>query len=71
MSLKKRVVMSRLVPLKGLDRSFDLAFWRKVGPQGRFEAAWEMVRELPEWTFSRGRQQRLRRSSARLKLRPR
>ena len=27
------------------DGAFDLAFWQKVGPEGIFEAAWDMVRE--------------------------
>ena len=66
---KKRVVMGRLVPRKSLDRSFDLIFWKKVGVQGRFEAAWEMVRELVDWNPRYGHQQRLRRSIASLKLR--
>jgi hypothetical protein len=25
------------------DRSFDIEFWRRVGADGRFAAAWEMV----------------------------
>ena len=27
------------------DGSFDIEFWRRVGADGRFAAAWEMVRE--------------------------
>jgi hypothetical protein len=41
-----RVVMTRLVPLREADRSFDLEFWRRVGAEGRFAAMWEMVREF-------------------------
>ena len=37
--------MARMVRLKDADRSFDLEFWAKIGPQGRFSAAWDMVRE--------------------------
>jgi hypothetical protein len=29
--------------LEDLDRSFDLAFWRKQTPQARFAAAWELI----------------------------
>ena len=28
------------------DRYFDLVFWRKVGTEGRFAAAWEMISEV-------------------------
>lgn len=27
------------------DGSFDLEFWRRVGPQGIWDAAWQMVCE--------------------------
>lgn len=63
--------MSRLVSLKEADRSFDLLFWKKVGTQGKFEAAWDMVSDLPNWNPRYGNQQRLRRSVASLKLRSR
>lgn len=43
---KRRVVMARLVPLKKVDRSFDIAFWRRVGVEGRRHAMREMVREV-------------------------
>lgn len=69
--MKRRVVMSRLVSRKALDRRFDLAFWRRVGTQGKFAAAWDMVRELIHWNPRHGDQQRLRRSVAVLQRRPR
>lgn len=28
------------------DRSFDLEFWDRVGAAGRFEAAWQMLKEV-------------------------
>jgi hypothetical protein len=28
------------------DRSFDLLFWRDVGAEGRFAAAWQMISEV-------------------------
>ena len=42
-SLKTR--MARLVKAKDMDRSFDLLFWERVGAEGRFAAAWQMVLE--------------------------
>jgi hypothetical protein len=38
--------MSRLVHRDQQDRSFDLEFWEKVGAAGRFEAAWQMLKEV-------------------------
>ncbi len=66
---KKKVVMSRLVSLQKADSSFDLAFWKKVGPQGKFEAAWDMVRDLVNWNSKYAPQQRLRRTVSLLKQR--
>jgi hypothetical protein len=37
--------MARLVRRDAMDRSFDLEFWSRVGPEGRFAAAWDMVCE--------------------------
>lgn len=54
--------MARIVDLKHADRSFDLEFWRKVGPEGRFSAAWGMVKD---YYLARGNdisQQRLQKS---------
>jgi len=68
---KKKVIMERLVPLKKAGRDFDLKFWKKIGTYGKFEAAWQMVCDLPNWNPRYGTQQRLRRSVASLKLRPR
>jgi hypothetical protein len=38
--------MARLVKAKDMDRSFDLLFWKRVGAEGRFAAAWQMVSEV-------------------------
>lgn len=38
--------MARLVKAKDMDRSFDLLFWRQVGAEDRFAAAWQMVSEV-------------------------
>ena len=64
---KKKIVMARLVRLKDMDRSFDREFWKKIGPQGRFSAAWEMVKEYLLIRGKNGRQQRLQRSIQNIK----
>lgn len=66
---KQPVKMSRLVKLKDQDRSFDLEFWERVGAQGRFEAAWDMVLDLVNWNKDYGNQQRLRRTDTSLQRR--
>jgi hypothetical protein len=38
--------MARLIKASEPDRSFDLLFWREVGPEGRFAAAWQMISEV-------------------------
>ena len=38
--------MARMVKATEADRSFDLVFWRKVGAEGRFAAAWQMISEV-------------------------
>ncbi|MBI1870379.1 MAG: hypothetical protein HYS07_04205 [Chlamydiae bacterium] len=66
---KRRMMMSRLVPLKEARRDFDLLFWKRIGTQGKFEAAWNMVCDLANWKPGYAHQQRLRRTVASLKLR--
>jgi hypothetical protein len=43
---KRKVRMGRLVLRRDADRSFDLAFWRRIGAEGRFAAMWQMVKEV-------------------------
>lgn len=50
-------------------RDFDLIFWKRVGVQGLFAAAWQMVEDLYKFGNRHGRQQRLQRSIAVLKSR--
>ena len=38
-----KLVMSRLVKLKDADRSFDIEFWQRLGPEAIFKAAWELA----------------------------
>ena len=54
--------MARLIRAEELDRSFDLEFWRKVGAEGRFSAAWEMVLEVNAIRGKDRDEPRLRRS---------
>ena len=64
--LKKKVVLAQLIRRSRANDSFDLRFWRKVGVQGRWEAAWKMVEDLAQWKGARENQQRLRKSVATL-----
>jgi hypothetical protein len=56
------VRMGRLIRAAELDRSFDLAFWKKVGAEGRFSAAWEMVMDVNAIRGKERNESRLRRS---------
>ena len=44
------------------DGVFDLEFWQKIGPEGIFAAAWEMVSEEQAIRGTDGDQPRLQRS---------
>ena len=35
--------MERKVQLDHMDRSFDVEYWQRLGPEAIFEAAWDMV----------------------------
>jgi hypothetical protein len=48
------------------DGSFDIAFWQKVGPEGIFAAAWEMVSEVRRIRGEDGDEPRLQRSVVRV-----
>lgn len=37
--------MERYGPLHEMDRSFDVAYWQRLGSAAIFEAAWQMVVE--------------------------
>jgi len=54
--------MARMASLEEAGRSFDLDFWGKVGHEGRFAAAWEMVIETFLLRGEDAGQLRLRRS---------
>lgn len=40
---KHDFVMERKVQLDQMDRSFDVEYWQRLGPEAIFEAAWDMV----------------------------
>ncbi len=39
------LVVERCGQLKDMDRSFDIAYWQRQGPEAIFAAAWELVVE--------------------------
>ncbi|NJL28271.1 MAG: hypothetical protein HC897_10445 [Thermoanaerobaculia bacterium] len=51
------------------DGSFDHEFWRQVGTEGRFAAAWKMVQEIEAIRGHDGDQPRLQRSAVRVERR--
>lgn len=52
------------------DGSFDIEFWRRVGADGRFAAAWEMVCEADAIRgVQNAREPRLQRSVLRIERR--
>ena len=53
------------------DGSFDAEFWQRVGAEGIFAAAWEMVGESDRIRGEDGSQPRLQRSVLRVVRRPR
>ncbi|HXA53017.1 MAG TPA: hypothetical protein VNV86_22020 [Candidatus Acidoferrum sp.] len=40
---KADFVMERYGRLAQMDRSFDIEYWQRLGPEAIFEAAWQMV----------------------------
>lgn len=68
--IRNRVVMARVLrPGEQDDGSFDLEFWRRVGAEGRFAAAWDMVSEAAAMRGEDARQSRLQRSLLRVERR--
>ena len=48
------------------DGAFDLEFWQRVGPEGRFAASWEMISEARTLRGEDADQPRLQRSVLRV-----
>jgi hypothetical protein len=70
--VKKRVVMARVIKRGEADEgAFDREFWRRVGPEGRFAASWDMVAEVSALRDAYAGQSRLQRSVVRLERRER
>lgn len=61
-----RIVMARVLRGESDDGAFDLEFWRRVGPEGVFEAAWEMVSEARAMRGDLADEPRLQRSVLRV-----
>lgn len=38
--------MERYGRIEDMDRSFDIAYWQKLGPAAIFDAAWQMVLDV-------------------------
>lgn len=45
MDAPRKFAMERYGRLPEKDRSFDIAYWQRLGPEAIFEAAWRMVVE--------------------------
>ena len=69
--VEPRVRMARVLRSSTRDDgSFDIEFWRRVGADGRFAAAWEMVCEADAIReVQNARQPRLQRSVLRIERR--
>jgi hypothetical protein len=57
-----KIRMAKLVKASEMGRSFDLISWDKVGAEGRFSAAWEMVSEVQAMRGKDSGESRLQRS---------
>ena len=63
----KRVVMSRVLRAgQSDDGQFDLDFWQRIGPQGIFSAAWDMLKEIHLMRGLDAGESRLQRSITRI-----
>ena len=60
---KARVMMVKLASAKEPDMVFSIAFWRRIGVQGRFTAAWAMVCDFKNWNPKHGAQQKLQKNN--------
>jgi hypothetical protein len=62
MAAKDDFVMERKGRIEDLDRSFDVEYWQKLGPDAIFSAAWEMVVQAWEWKGRSADEPRLQRT---------
>ena len=54
--------MERYGRLAEMDRSFDIAYWQRLGPTAIFDAAWQMVVDAHSKTPTGRDELRLRRT---------
>ena len=70
--MKRSVIRTRVLrPGQKDDGQFDREFWREVGAEGIFAAAWQMVQEARAFRGETGGQPRLQRSILRIQRRER
>lgn len=67
--MAKRLVIERLVRRDEDDGSFDREFWRRLGHEARFAAAWEMTAEVNLIRGKDADESRLQRSVERIQRR--
>jgi hypothetical protein len=56
----KKIWCNKTGSYKEAER-FDIAFWRKAGPEARFAAMWECVKDFYKLKGKSGRKPRLQR----------
>jgi hypothetical protein len=67
---RQTVRMVRVLrPQEKDDGAFDLEFWDRVGAEGRFAAAWDMISEVSTLRGEDAGEPRLQRSVLRLRRR--
>ncbi len=66
---RRRTMVERLVHSHEEVEEFNREFWRSVGHEVRFAAAWDMVLDVSRMRGKRARQPRLRRSVTKLEHR--
>lgn len=69
MKRNRPIIMTRICKLSEADDSFDLVFWKKVGPEGILEAMCGMISDFYKLRGGSGHIPRLRRTVAVLKRR--
>ncbi len=66
---KKRIIMERMIKRCDDKGDFDREFWKKIGHEGRFAAAWEMISEVNLIRGTNASKSRLQRSIQNIKRR--
>jgi hypothetical protein len=68
-TMDRRFVMEKYGRLKDMDRSFDIAYWQRLGPEAIFEAAWQMVVDAEKMRGRNPDELRLRKDVERYSMR--